>query len=66
MQNRSIIRRNHKKHSDIWQFRWWESAPGGKRVYRRKEIGTVNQIPDLEAARKAANLLVPGLNVRKA
>jgi len=66
MQNGSVIRRNRKKHSDIWQFRWWENTPGGKRVYRRKEIGTVDQIPDLETARKAANLLVPDLNVRKA
>jgi integrase len=39
---------------------------GGKRVYRRREIGTVDQIPDLEAARKAANLLVPDLNIRNA
>jgi hypothetical protein len=66
MQNGSVIRRNRKRHSDIWQFRWWESTPAGKRIYRRKEIGTVDQIPDLETARKAAFLLVPDLNVGKA
>jgi hypothetical protein len=62
MQNGSIIRRTRKKHSDIWQFRWWETRSDGGRVYRRREIGTVEQIPDVEAARKAARLLMPELN----
>jgi integrase len=57
--------RNRKRHSDIWQFRWWEKTSEGKRVYRGREIGTVDQIPDLEAARKAACLLVPELNARR-
>jgi integrase len=66
MQNGSVIRRNRKKHSDIWQFRWWETTSDGKRIYRRRQIGTVDQIPDLESARKAARLLVPDLNARVA
>ena len=65
MQNGSVIRRTRKMHSDIWQFRWSEKTTNGKRVYRRKEIGTVDQFPSLEAARKAACLLVPELNVAK-
>ena len=65
MQNGSIIRRARKKHSDIWQFRWWERSPEGNKVYRRRLIGTTDQIPDLEGARKAARLLVPDLNVTK-
>lgn len=64
MQNGSIIRRPRKKHSDIWQFRWWERSADGKKIYRRKLIGTTDQIPDLEAARKAAHLLVPDLNAK--
>ena len=64
MQNGSVIRRNRKRNSDIWQFRWWEKASDGKRIYRRRQIGTVDQIPDIETARKAASLLVPGLNAR--
>ena len=66
MQNGSVIRRNRKKHSDIWQFRWWEKTSDGKRIYRRRQIGTVNKIPDLDTARKAACLLVPDLNARMA
>jgi len=64
MQNGSIIRRSRKKHSDIWQFRWWERTPEGNKIYRRRLIGTTDQI--LEAARKAARLLVPDLNAKSA
>jgi hypothetical protein len=66
MQDGSVIRRNRKKHSDIWQFRWWEKTADGKKIYRRRQIGTVDEIPDLETARKAARLLVPDLNARTA
>jgi integrase len=66
MQNGSVIRRARKKHSNIWQFRWWERSPEGNKVYRRRLIGTTDQIPDLEAARKAARLLILDLNAKKA
>jgi integrase len=66
MQNGSVIRRSRKKHSDIWHFRWREKTADGKKVYRRRQIGTVDQIPNLETARKAALLLVPDLNARMA
>ena len=66
MQNGSVTRRNRKRHSDIWQFRWWEKTSDGKKTYRRRQIGTVDQIPDLDTARKAACLLVPDLNARMA
>jgi len=62
MQNGSVILRARKENPDIWQFRWWETTSDGHKVYRRREIGTVEQIPDLEAARKAVSLLVPDLN----
>jgi hypothetical protein len=65
MQNGSVVRRTRKKHPDIWQFRWWETTHTGKRVYRRREIGTVERIPNLDAARKAAALLVPELGKRR-
>jgi integrase len=53
-------------HSDIWQFRWREKTADGKKIYRRRQLGTVDQIPDIETARKAARLLVPDLNARMA
>lgn len=66
MQNGRVVRRTRKLHSDIWQFRWREKTTDGKTIYRRAQIGTVDQIPDLETARKAAGLLVPELNARAA
>lgn len=65
MQNGGIIRRHRKKHPDIWQFRWWEKTSEGRRIYRRREIGTTDQFPDLEVARNAAHLLVPDLNAKE-
>jgi hypothetical protein len=66
MQNGSVIRRNRKKRSNIWQFRCWEKTSEGKKIYRQMQIGTVDQIPDIETARKAASLLVQDLNARMA
>ena len=48
MQNGSVVQRTRKKHSDIWQFRWREKTAEGKKIYRRRQIGTVDQIPDIE------------------
>ena len=66
MQNGSVVRRTRKMHSDIWQFRWREKTTEGKKIYRRTQIGTIDQIPDIETARKIASLLVPDLNARLA
>ena len=66
MQNGSVVRRTRKMHSDIWQFRWREKTADGRKIYRRRQIGTIDQIPDIETARKAASLLVPDLNARTA
>ena len=64
MQNGSVVRRIRKMQSDIWQFRWREETADGKKIYRRRQIGTIDQIPDVETARKVARLLVPDLNPR--
>ena len=66
MQNGSVVQRTRKMHSDIWQFRWREKTTDGKTIYRRRQIGTIGQIPDMETARRAAVLLVPDLNARTA
>jgi hypothetical protein len=66
MQDGCIIRQNRLKHSDIWQFRWWEKTSDGKKIDRRRQIGTLDQIPDIETAPKAASLLVPDPDARMA
>jgi hypothetical protein len=45
MQRGSLIRKNHKQGPDVWQFRWSEKSPEGRRVYRKRVIGTVEQYP---------------------
>ena len=54
---RERIKRTRKMHSDIWQFRWREQTADGRKIYPRRQIGTIDQIPDIETARKAASLV---------
>ena len=58
MQRGSLIRSARKRGPDVWQFRWSEGAGNGKRLYRKRVIGTVDQFSDaLEAQRAAAAIL---------
>jgi len=38
---------------DVWQFRWSETRLDGKRFYHKKIVGTVEQYPDEDAARRS-------------
>ena len=40
-------------------FAGGKKTANGKKTFRRRQIETVEQIPDLETTRKAAGLLVP-------
>jgi hypothetical protein len=62
MQRGSLIRKNHKEGPDVWQFRWSEKSPEGRRVYRKRVIGTVEQYPSEDAARRAVVGLVAEIN----
>ncbi len=53
MQRGCMKRHNRKRGPDVWQFRWSETKPQGKRLYRKKIIGTLEQFPDEDAARRA-------------
>ena len=58
MQQGSLIRTARKRGPDVWQFRWSEKAGIGKRVYRKRVIGTVDQFSDaLEAQRSVAAII---------
>ena len=46
MQRGCMQRNNRKQSLDVWQFRWSETSPDGKRVYHKKIVGTVEQYPD--------------------
>lgn len=47
MQQGSLIRQHRKQGPDVWQFRWSEYGLNGRRIYRKKVIGTVDQYCDL-------------------
>src|SRR5271157_203676 len=39
---RGYLRLGRRKHGpDCWEFLWWESEPGGRRVRRKAVIGTI-------------------------
>jgi hypothetical protein len=58
MQQGSLIRSGRKRGPDVWQFRWADSGPHGKRIYRKRVIGTVCQYPDADSARTAVTGLL--------
>ena len=62
MQEGSIIQTSRKQVPNVWLFRWSEKNPNGRRVYRKRVIGTVEQYPDGGAARVAAAALPTHLN----
>lgn len=51
---RGCMQRNSRKEGpDVWQFRWSETRLDGKRLYHKKIVGTVEQYPDEDAARRS-------------
>src|SRR5260370_36661441 len=60
---RGCMQRNTRKEGpDVWQFRWSETRVDGKRLYHKKIVGTVEQYPDEDAARRSVVGLVSELN----
>jgi len=62
MQRGSLIRKNRKQGPDVWHFRWSERGLEGRRIYRKRVIGTVEQYPSEDAARRAVVGLVSEIN----
>lgn len=62
MQQGSLIRSGRKRGPDVWQFRWADRGPYGKRIYRKRVIGTACQYPDADSARKAVTGLLIEVN----
>lgn len=58
MQQGSVIRSTRKRVPDVWQFRWSERAGIGKRVYRKRVIGTVDQFSDALEAQRSASAII--------
>jgi len=58
MQQGGLIRSGRKRGPDVWQFRWADKGAYGKRIYRRRVIGTVCQYPEVDSARRAVTGLL--------
>jgi hypothetical protein len=54
MQHGSLIKSDRKRGPDVWQFRWAERGPQGRRIYRKRVIGTVFQYSDAEGSHGVA------------
>ena len=55
MQLGSLVRSNRGCGPNVWQFRWADRGPYGKRIYRKRVIG---QYPSWESAREAVRGLL--------
>jgi hypothetical protein len=53
MQNGSMIRTERHGGRDVWEFRWREPGPNGKRKHRRMVVGNTDEFRDEGAARQA-------------
>ena len=62
MQQGSFTTKSRLEGPDVWQFRWSEKAPNGRRVYRKRVIGTVEKYPEAESARNAVSGLISEVN----
>ena len=62
MQRGCMQRNSRKETPDVWQFRWSETRLDGKRFYHKKIVGTVEQYPNEDAARRSVVGLVSELN----
>jgi integrase len=58
MQQGSIIRSERKRGPAVWQFRWSETGPQGRRVYRKRVVGTVEEYASAPAIRDSVKGLI--------
>jgi integrase len=63
MQHGSIMLTNRQCGTDVWEFRWREPGPLGKRKHRRMVIGSVDDFPDESAARQQVSALGLEINL---
>jgi len=66
MQNGSITRSKRLKGPDVWEFRWRESGPDGKRKQRRMVVGSIRQFADESAALRTITALRRDINLGNA
>jgi integrase len=65
MQRGSLTRVSRKQGPDVWQFRWSEKDLNGRRVYRKRVLGSVGRYADEPAARCAVTVFLAEINSEK-
>ena len=63
MQNGSIMRSERRRGPDVWEYRWREPGPDGRRKHRRMVVGSVLQFRDKDAAVRAISALRRDINM---
>src|SRR5215472_9008006 len=56
-QQGSLKLEERKRGADVWVYRWWDTDANGKRVYRKQQIGDLDQYPNETAAKAAIDAL---------
>jgi integrase len=62
MQRCSLIMKKRKRGPDVWLLRWSDKSDSGRRIYRKRVIGTVEEFVDADSARRAVASLVEKIN----
>jgi hypothetical protein len=62
MQRCSLIMKKRKRGPDVWLLRWSDKSDSGRRIYRKRVIGTVEEFVDTDSARRAVASLVDKIN----
>jgi hypothetical protein len=57
-----LTKKSRQRGPDVWLFRWSEKGSQGKRVYRKRVIGTLEEYSDVDAARCAVTGLIAKVN----
>ena len=63
MQNGSITQSERRGGPDVWEYRWREPGPDGKRKHRRIVVGSVKQFRAKEAVIRATTTLRRDINM---
>ena len=62
MQHCSLIMKKRKRGPDVWLLRWSDKSDSGRRIYRKRVIGTVEEFVDADSARRAVASFVEKIN----
>jgi integrase len=56
-QQGSLKLEERKRGPHVWVFRWWDTDANGKRVYRKQQVGDLDEYPNETAAKAAVDTL---------